>query len=100
MRSNLTRKLKTLALICLFTCFAGAMYQLTNEARLDYYSVLFGFPLGLVFGLLELFLFSKAKKRFRQWSFTNLLVFKTVLYTAVIYIVTVSLTIIVGLLQV
>ena len=99
MRPNLIRKLKTLALICLFTCFAGAMYQLINEARLDYYSVLFGFPLGLVFGLLELFLFSKAKRRFRQWSFTNLLVFKTVLYTAVIYIVTVSLTIIVGLLQ-
>src|SRR5437773_5939226 len=99
MRPNLIRKLKTLALICLFTCFAGVMYQLIDETLLDYHSVLVGFPLGLVFGLLELFLFSKAERRFRQWSFTNLLVFKTVLYTAVIYTVTISVAIMVGFFQ-
>jgi adenylate cyclase len=97
MQPNLVRKFKSLALICFFTCFAGAIFQLVNEQRLDHKSVLFGFPLGLVFGLLELFLFPMADKRFRQWAFTKMLLFKTFLYTAVIYIVTVAVTISVGL---
>ena len=61
--------------------------------------MLVGFPLGLVFGLLELFLFPKAEMRFRQWSFTKILIFKTLLYTAVIYAVTVTLAIIAGLFE-
>src|SRR5215471_21599020 len=99
MRPNLLRKLKTLALICLFTWFAGIIYQLTAEQRLDYNSAVFGLPLGLVFGFLELFLFARAESRFRQWSFTKMLLFKTVLYTAIIYVVTISITIIAGFLQ-
>ena len=97
MQQNLVRKFKTLELICLFTSFAGVIYQLIDEDRIDYNSVLFGFPLGLVFGLLELFLFPMAKMRFRQWSFTKILLFKTMLYTAVIYAVTLAVTIVVGL---
>jgi len=97
MQPNLVRKFKTLALICLFTCFAGVIFQLVNETRLDYNSILIGFSLGLVFGLLELFLFSNAEMRFQRWSFTKILIFKTLLYTAVIYIVTVALVIILGL---
>jgi hypothetical protein len=81
MPPNLERKLKTMALICLFTSFAGVIFQLVGETRLDYNSVLVGFPLGVVFGLLELFLFPKAEMRFRQWSFKDL-IFKTLLYTA------------------
>jgi adenylate cyclase len=61
MQTNLVRKFKTLALICLFTSFAGVIFQLIDEERLDYNSVLVGFPLGLVFGLLELFLFQRPK---------------------------------------
>jgi adenylate cyclase len=99
MQPNLLRKFKTLALICFFTCWAGVIYQLIDEERLDYNSVLLGFPLGLIFGLLELFVFQKAETKFRQWSFTKMLVFKTFLYTAVIYVVTVSITIIIGLSQ-
>src|SRR6476659_4565695 len=99
MQPNLVRKLKTLALICLFTCFAGVIFQLIDEERLDYNSVLVGFPLGLVFGLLELFLFPKAEMRFRRWSFTKILIFKSLLYTAVIYAVTVALGIIAGLFE-
>src|SRR6266542_853071 len=99
MQPNIVRKFKTLALICLFSCFAGMIFQLISEERLDYNSVLFGFPLGLVFGLLELFLFPMAEMRFRQWSFSKILIFKTLLYTAVIYAVTVALTIIVGLFE-
>ncbi len=99
MQPNLERKFKTMALICLFTSFAGVIFQLVNTEHLDYNSVLVGFPLGLVFGLLEIFLFPKAETRFRQWSFTNMLVFKTLLYTAVIYAVTVVFAIIGGLLE-
>ena len=97
MQPNLVRKFKTLALICLFTSFAGVVYQLISELRLDYNSVFLGFPLGLVFGLMELFLFPKFEVRFRQWSFTKILLFKTLLYTAVIYIVTISIAIVGGL---
>ena len=96
MRTTFVRKVKTLALICVFTSFAGIIYQLISEQHLDYHSVLFGFPLGLLFGLLELFLFQKAKMRFRRWSFTKMLVLKTLLYTFLIYTVIASITIIAG----
>jgi adenylate cyclase len=99
MQPNLVRKLKTLALICLFTSFAGVIYQLIDDERVDHNSVSIGFPLGLVFGLLELFLFPKAEARFRQWSFTKMFLFKTLLYTAVIYFVTITLATVSGLMQ-
>jgi adenylate cyclase len=99
MQSNLVRKFKSLALICLFTCFAGVIFQLINEKSLDYNSALVGFPLGLVFGLLEIFLFPKTEMRFRQWSFTKILVLKTLLYTGVIYAVTVTLKFAAGLFE-
>jgi adenylate cyclase len=97
MQPDLARKYKTLALICLFTSIAGVLYQLINEGSVDYRSVITGLPLGLAFGIMELFLFPKLEPRFRRWSFTGLLLIKTILYTAVIYAVTVTLTIIAGL---
>ena len=99
MQPNLVRKLKTLALICLFTSFAGVIYQLVGELRLDYKSVLMGFPLGLVFGLLELFAFQRIQMRFRRWSFTKMLIIKTLSYTAVIYSVTLSIIIPAGFVE-
>lgn len=83
----------------LFSCFAGVMFQLINEKRLDFNSVGVGFPLGLIFGLLELFLIPKAEMLFRRWSFTKTLIFKTLLYTIVIYSVTVALAVIIGLFE-
>ena len=97
MPPNLARKFRTLALICLFTSFAGVVYQLVAEERLDLSSVSVGLPLGLAFGLLELFLFPKAENLFRQWSFTRTLIFKTLLYTAVIFFVIILILIIAGL---
>jgi len=96
MQPDLDRKFKTLVLICMVTCFAGVIYQLINEQRLDYKSVMVGFPLGLVFGLLELFLFPKARIRLGQLSFTKMLLVKTLLYTGAIYVVTVILAAITG----
>jgi len=97
MQTNLVRKFKTLTLICLGTSFAGVIYQLISEQHLDYNSVMVGCPLGLVFGLLELFVFPKAERRFRQWPFTRIFIFKTLLYTAIIYIVALSLAFLAGL---
>jgi len=97
MKPTQVRKLKTLGFVCFFACFAGVIYQLINEKRLDHNSVIVGLPLGLVFGWLELVLLPKAHKWYRYWSFTKMLVFKTLLYTVVIYIVTISLTLVVGL---
>jgi adenylate cyclase len=96
MRPDLARKLKTLALICLFTSIAGAVYQVIDDKMLDFRSVIVGLPLGLAFGLLELFLFP-GTKLFRRWSFSKMLVFKAVTYTAVIYGVTIVLMLIMGL---
>lgn len=91
MRSNFVRKSRAFILICTFTSVAGIIFQLINEQRVDYNSVLVGFPLGFVFAVLELFLFPKAEARFRNWSFTKILVFKSLLYTATIYSVTIAL---------
>ena len=97
MRPYVGRKIRSLALICLSTSFAGVIYQLIGEKRVDHNSVLVGFPLGLAFGILELFLLSKTRIDFQRWSFSKILLFKTVLYTAVIYVVTIVLLIIFGI---
>lgn len=97
MQPNRVRTLRTLAFICLFTGFAGVIYQLINEKHLDHRSVLVGLPLGLVFGLLELFLFPKTERRFQHWSFTKITLFKILLYTAAIYVVSVIMMFIAGL---
>jgi adenylate cyclase len=99
MQPNLVRKINSLALICLTTSFAGVVYQLVDEKRLDYNSVAVGLPLGLVFGFLELFLLPKAEFRFRKWSFTKIILVKTLLYTAVIYAVTLVLAFWTGFFQ-
>lgn len=96
MQPILLRKLKTFGWIFLFTSIAGVLFQLVNEKQVDHNSILVGIPLGLVFGVLELFVFPKAEKQFRQWSFTTILIFKTLLCTAVTYIVTVALATIKG----
>jgi adenylate cyclase len=97
MQHHLVRKFKALAIICLFTCFAGVIYQLISEQRLDHNSLLIGFPLGLLFGLLELFLFARGNMRFQQWPFTKILLFKTLLYTIVVYTATISISITIGI---
>ena len=99
MQPTMVRKAKTLAWICLFTSLAGIIFQLINEKRLDYNSVSIGIPLGLVFCLLELVLFPKAEMLFRRWSFTKTILFKTSLFTAVIFIVIIVLATVAGLLE-
>jgi adenylate cyclase len=99
MQPNFVRKLKTLVWICLFTSLAGVIYQLVREQSLNYNSVLLGFPLGLGFGFLELFVFPRIQIKLREWSFTKMLIVKTVLYTAIIYVVTLLIMIPAGFFQ-
>jgi adenylate cyclase len=96
MQPHFTRKLKTLALICVFTCIAGVIYQFIKENFVNEASIQFGLPLGLVFGLMELFLLPVFEKRFRRWPFTWIFFFKTVLYTIIIYVVTIAIMTIAG----
>ena len=96
MQPNLIRKLKTLGLICIFTSLAGVVFQLIDENRFDHNSILVGLPLGLVFGLFELFLFPGFHVNFQKWSFTRIFIFKTLLYTGIIYLITVTLAFIIG----
>jgi len=97
MSPNVSKKLKSLVLICAFASFSGVIYELIDEKVLDERSVLVGFPLGFGFGILELFLFTKAERWFRKWSFTSILVFKALLYTAVITLIIIIIMIISGL---
>jgi adenylate cyclase len=99
MPPKLIRKLKNLVLICLFGCFAGVIYQLINENKVDFRSLIVGLPMGLFFGLMELFLFPKTNHRLRRWPFSLVILFKTVLYTAVIYTVSVILMLMAGLFE-
>jgi adenylate cyclase len=99
MSTELTRKLKSLALICLFGCFAGVIYQLINENYIDFRSLIVGFPLGLVFGIMELFLIPRASARLHQWPFTVVILFKAVLYTTVIFAVSVMIMLLGGLFE-
>ena len=96
MQPNLIRKLRTLGLICIFTSLAGVVFQLIDENRFDHNSILVGLPLGLVFGLFELFLFPGFHVHFQKWSFTRIFIFKTLLYTGIIYLITVTLAFIIG----
>jgi adenylate cyclase len=96
MQRNFSRKLRTLGLVCLLTSFAGVVYQLINEEQLNHNSVLFGLPLGLGFGVLELFVFPNSNLHLRRWSFTTILIIKSVVYTAAIYAVSLTMTIISG----
>ena len=98
MQPSLVRKFKTLGLICCLTSFAGVIFQLISEQRLDYHSVLVGLPLGLIFGVLELFLF-KSGNLFRRWPFTKIILFKAVLYTVIVYAVTAVIAGMLGLLE-
>jgi len=98
MQPNLVRKFKTLGVICCLTSFAGVIFQLISEQRLDYHSVLVGLPLGLIFGVLELFLF-KSGNLFRRWPFTKIILFKALLYTAIVYAVTAVIAGMLGLLE-
>src|SRR5688572_32990424 len=94
---RLARKLKTLILICLYGCFAGFLYQFINENQIDQRSLIVGIPLGLVFGILELFLIPAAANRLNRWPFTLLISFKTVLYSTVIFVVSVLIMFLDGL---
>ena len=96
MQPVMVRKFKTLAVICCFFSLAGVIYQLVDLKYIDYKSIAMGFPLGLMFGVLELFLFSKAQQKLRQLSFSWLIIVKAVLYTLIIFLVSAAIGLIVG----
>jgi adenylate cyclase len=87
MHPDLPKRLRSLSLICLLTSFAGVIFQMINEQQVNVNSILFGFPLGIAFSMLELFVFPRFKGHINQWSFTRILIVKSVFYTSTIYLV-------------
>ncbi len=75
------------------------MYQLIGEEYVGYQSVLIGLPLGLALGVLELFLFPKTQQKLLRLPFTWLIIVKTILYTSIIFLVTATIGLFVGLFE-
>ena len=73
----LENKLKALIIICLVSGLAGVVFQFFDDGHVGYESVLVGIPVGLFFGLFELFIFHG---RFRRLPFIRILLIKAILY--------------------
>ena len=82
----LNRKLKLLALICTYLAVAGVLYELVDTGTAGVVGLITGIGLGLMFGFLELFALERWGKRLRSMPFGQVIVVKTVIYTAGAYI--------------
>ncbi len=87
MNPVLAGKLRSMARIVAFSCFAGVVYQLVAEDLVDERSILIGLPLGFVFGILELFPVTAFQRRLSRLPFSWLIVVKTLTYTLAVYLV-------------
>ena len=85
MHPLLVRKLKLLSLFCLFSMLVGMIYQLLNEGFIDHNAFIVGFAMGLVFGVLELFMMSKLNRRIKAFPFPLIIATKTTIYTIIIF---------------
>ena len=93
----LTRKLKLLGLICAFSACAGMFYQRVGEETIGIESLLIGVPVGLIFGVMELFAFEAFGRRLRSLSFIPLVATKAVLYTLFVFVIVNAVGLYVGL---
>ena len=80
------RKLKLVGLFCAFTSFVGVCYQLIDEQQVTLDSVLVGVPMGLVFGVLELFLLEGLGRRLQRRPFLVAIAIKALLYTSIVFV--------------
>ena len=84
-------RIKLLIATMVFGSFAGVIYMLINDDSVDINSVIVGAPLGLGFWLIEFGIFSRFQKRLDRLNFLVLILFKTVTYTFIIYLVSLIL---------
>lgn len=94
-----TFKLRLLGEFCLITAFAGIIYQLIDEKRVDHIGILMGAFLGLAFGLMELFILSGLRKKFLRLPLYATIFIKAFVYLFIINLFSGLLGLIVGFFQ-
>lgn len=75
-----------LGLICIFTSIAGVIYEIVDTGALSFMSVLIGLPIGLVYAVLELYVFTNRDLWINKLSFIKLILAKAFLYTAFAFV--------------
>lgn len=95
----LLSKLKQLGEFCFFGAIAGIIFQLINEKFVTGMAFMIGIPLGGVFGIIELFIFSGLRKKFLKLPLLLTIISKSILYVLFINIVFVFLGLILGYFQ-
>lgn len=92
-------KLKQLGEFCFFGAIAGVIFQLINEKLVTGMAFMIGIPLGGVFGIIELFIFSGLRKKFLKLPLLLTIISKAILYVLFINIFFVFLGLILGYFQ-
>lgn len=97
MNPILKGKLRLLTELTLIGAFAGIIYQLLDAGYVSYKAILMGAPIGFAFGVMELFLQSGLKQRLIKLPLIISILIKSVGYVTVIYIISGTIGLIVGL---
>jgi len=80
----LTRKTKLLLTFIILAAFAGLLYQLLREGRIDHNALLMGSFLGFGFGVIELYLLSGLRKFFLDLPLSVAIFVKALIYLLII----------------
>ncbi len=72
MNSVFTDKLRMLGEYCLISAFAGIIYQLISDRYFNHIGIIMGVSLGFGFGMIELFILSRLRKKFLKLSTKHL----------------------------
>ncbi len=83
----LTKKLKTLLLICLFSMAAGMLYQKLNEGFINHNAFIVGLAMGLGIGIIELFFMKNINRRLKPLPLLAFILAKATIYTLIIILI-------------
>ena len=97
MNRIITGKLRLLGEFCLFGALAGIIFQLLRDGFVDFRAFFMGISLGFAYGIMELFVLSGFRKSFLKFPLIITIFLKAFIYLIVIYIVTGTLGLLLGL---
>jgi adenylate cyclase len=99
MNQAIKSKLRLFLELCFFGAVAGIIYQMLNEKLVDFRSIIVGMPLGAAFGIIELFFFSRIRKKIQRLPLAITILLKALIYLLIINIVSGLLTFLAGLIR-
>ena len=99
MNRIITGKLRLLLEFSFFGALSGIIFELLREGLIDYRAIVMGVPLGLAFGIIELFIFSGLRRKFLNLPLLLTLFLKAFAYVLVIYFISGIVGLIVGYFQ-